>query len=317
MLEELLKSDCKILVAFSGGKDSVAMVLHLFEMGIDRSRIELHHHDVDGRSENLFDWACTPSYCQAFADAFNLPIIFSWRKGGIKREIYRKNEGLQDVQFEENGTIHTLVSRKGGSTRYKFPAVSADLRTRWCSSVAKIDVLSRVVNFKYKSGDYLVLTGERREESRNRSKYNEFEKYRSWTKSRNIWQWRPIIDFTEGEVWELFRKYKIQAHPCYMLGWSRCSCQTCIFSSPDVWASINQITPNKVHQIQEIENNINHTLYNGLTIMDKVNKGISFLDSKDLNRWKGEALSTFKSPIIIDNWELPKGAFSIMESGSL
>jgi len=39
----------KILVAFSGGKDSIACVLHLLDLGIPRSSIELHHHLVDGR----------------------------------------------------------------------------------------------------------------------------------------------------------------------------------------------------------------------------------------------------------------------------
>jgi tRNA(Ile)-lysidine synthase TilS/MesJ len=38
-----------IVVAFSGGKDSIACVLHLLELGGPRERIELWHHDVDGR----------------------------------------------------------------------------------------------------------------------------------------------------------------------------------------------------------------------------------------------------------------------------
>lgn len=40
----------RIAVAFSGGKDSVASVLHLLDLGINPSRIELHHHRVDGVS---------------------------------------------------------------------------------------------------------------------------------------------------------------------------------------------------------------------------------------------------------------------------
>ena len=50
----LFETDCKIIVAFSGGKDSVAMVLYLLDLGIDKSRIELHHHLVDGKNQNLF-----------------------------------------------------------------------------------------------------------------------------------------------------------------------------------------------------------------------------------------------------------------------
>ena len=35
----------RILLAFSGGKDSLACLLHLLEAGVPASRIELHHHE--------------------------------------------------------------------------------------------------------------------------------------------------------------------------------------------------------------------------------------------------------------------------------
>lgn len=316
--ELLFGTDCKILVAFSGGKDSVAMVLYLLKIGIDKSRIELHHHDVDGQMFNVFDWACTPSYCRAFAKAFGLPIIFSWRNGGIVREIYRNNEGLQDVYFEdEQETVHHLPSKPGSSTRLKFPATSANLMTRWCSAVVKIDVLSRVISRAHNNCDLLVLTGERREESTARSKYSDFEKHRTWSNKRNAWHWRPVIDFTEEQVWSLYREFRVQPHPCYELGWNRCSCQTCIFSSPNVWASIMQLSPEKVHYLSRVENEIGHTIYNGMTIMEKVEKGTPFITQDLLARWKAEATGMFTSPIIVENWQMPAGAFTSEKSGSL
>jgi len=305
-----------LLIAFSGGKDSVAMVLYLLDMGIPKDRIELHHHDVDGHGSNLFDWPCTPSYCQAFGDAFELPIIFSWRAGGIRREIYREEEGLQDVYYH-TGQLHRLPSRKGSSTRRKFPAVSADLRTRWCSSVVKIDVLSRVVNDRFKSGNLLILTGERRQESAARSRYKAYEKYRSYTKARNAWQWRPVIDFQEAQVWDLYRKYRVQPHPCYELGWSRCSCQLCIFSSPNTWASINELAPWKVRELAAMEEDLEHTLYNGMRIWEKVNKGRSFLRKEMVQRWGEEVMGQFTSPIFTEEWKTPQGAFSRELSGAV
>lgn len=316
-IKPLLDSDCPILIAFSGGKDSVAMVLALFDLGIAHSRITLHHHEVDGRGSQLFDWACTTSYCQAFADAFELPIVFSWREGGIKREIYRENEGLQPVLFETAAGTVKLESRNGGSTRRKFPAVVGDLRTRWCSSVVKIDVMSRIVNNTHLSGDLLILTGERRAESPKRSTYEASEKYRSHTKKRNAYQWRPIIDFTDAQVWDLYKKYSVQPHPCYMLGWSRCSCQTCIFSSPNTWASIKQLSPEKITELTDMEQELGHTLYNGSTIPQMVAKGSSFIAPQNLTRWGSEAIGMFISPIFVDNWILPAGANSVEASGSL
>lgn len=89
-ITNLSEKPIRYIVAFSGGKDSVAMVLHLLKTGVDKSQIELHHHEVDGRGEKLFDWSCTTSYCRAFAEAMALPLYFSYRKGGILREMFRK-----------------------------------------------------------------------------------------------------------------------------------------------------------------------------------------------------------------------------------
>jgi tRNA(Ile)-lysidine synthase TilS/MesJ len=63
------------IVAFSGGKDSLACLLHLIESGVPRERIELWHHDVDGREgSTLMDWACTRDYCRKVAEAFGVKI---------------------------------------------------------------------------------------------------------------------------------------------------------------------------------------------------------------------------------------------------
>lgn len=74
-----------IIVAFSGGKDSLACLIHLIEQGVPRERIELWHHEVDGREgSRLMDWPCTPAYCRAVAKAFGVQLYFSWREGGFR-----------------------------------------------------------------------------------------------------------------------------------------------------------------------------------------------------------------------------------------
>lgn len=65
----------RIIVAFSGGKDSMACVLHLLEKGIAPDRIHLHHHLVDGRESTLIDWPCTEAYCNAIASAMRMQIF--------------------------------------------------------------------------------------------------------------------------------------------------------------------------------------------------------------------------------------------------
>ena len=58
------------IVAFSGGKDSIACLLHLLDLGISKEKIELWHHEIDGREgSQLMDWPSTPSYCKKVAEA--------------------------------------------------------------------------------------------------------------------------------------------------------------------------------------------------------------------------------------------------------
>ena len=318
-LTSMLNSNCPIVVSFSGGKDSIAMVLYLLDMGFSKDRIHLHHHLVDGKEGNVWDWPCTDSYCIAFAEAMGLKIFMSYRHGGITREIHRKNEGLQPVfyQAEPDGPFIKLESNIGNSTRGKFPAVSASLATRWCSAVVKIDVMSRMIPRLYPTGDLIVCTGERRQESTNRAKYDNLEWHRCNSQKRPTIQWRPVLEWTEEQVWAIMEKYRIQPHPCYELGWSRCSCMRCIFNGPDVWASIAEIEDIKTSNIARMETELGFTLYKGQTIAERAAKGTSIMPEDAKERWLHESQTEFVSPIIVDHWKLPAGAYKGGSCGSV
>jgi predicted phosphoadenosine phosphosulfate sulfurtransferase len=60
-----LASYDRIIVAFSGGKDSIACLLTLIEAGVPASRIDAYHHDVDGAGPSFMDWPCTTAFCRA------------------------------------------------------------------------------------------------------------------------------------------------------------------------------------------------------------------------------------------------------------
>lgn len=86
-----------ILIA---GKDSLACLLHLNDAGADPRRIELHHHDVDGRGPPTFDGPITAGYCRAIAEAFRVGVYVSWRDGGLRREMLRDGDPTAGVMFE-------------------------------------------------------------------------------------------------------------------------------------------------------------------------------------------------------------------------
>ncbi len=97
----------RIIVAFSGGKDSLVALLHLLALGVPLDRIELHHHDVDGDGPTFMDWPCTPAYVRAVADYLRLALYRSWRIGGFARELDRQLALTAPVFFETPDGIGT------------------------------------------------------------------------------------------------------------------------------------------------------------------------------------------------------------------
>jgi len=300
-----------VIVAFSGGKDSIACVLSLIEIGI---RPELWHHDVDGGGDNFFDWPCTKAYCNAFAEHLGLPIYHSWRDGGIEAEMTKDQDRTKPVIYETPDGMKTSGGLRGKiATRRRWPAVSADLRVRWCSAVAKIDVFSAALagQDRFKGRRILVVTGERRQESTARSRYAKSEPHRCHAPGpiarRHVTHWRPIIDWSEKEVWDIIQKHGIVPHPCYRLGFSRASCMICIFSSAKQAAAVRDMDPARFGKVVGYEKDFDHTIRSDRSWEDLVRDvPVTGYDPVIVSL----ALDhDYNGPIHTDNWELPAGAY--------
>jgi 3'-phosphoadenosine 5'-phosphosulfate sulfotransferase (PAPS reductase)/FAD synthetase len=197
-----------VVVAFSGGKDSLACLLHLLDLGVSRTKIELWHHDVDGKSETFFDWPCTESYCRAIASHFKIPIYFSWKDGGFKNELLRENEYSRKTFFETPEGLKTSGGDRGQQlTRRKFPHVGEIKKGRWCSAILKIGVAQTALcnQKRFLGKRTLFITGERAEESASRAKYQEWEEHKSHSAKREVTHWRPIHKWSELKVWQIIR----------------------------------------------------------------------------------------------------------------
>jgi hypothetical protein len=302
-----------IIVAMSGGKDSLACMLELFERGVDPAKVELWHHDIDGREgSTLMDWPVTRDYCQKVADAFGVPIYFSWKVGGFEREMLRDGALTSPTSYEvpRVGVVTSGGVKGKLSTRRKFPQVAADLSVRWCSAYLKIDVCRKAIagQGRFEGKRTLLLTGERAEESANRARYKQFEDHATNGKKRTVHQWRPVHQWSEQRVWDLIEKYKINPHPAYRLGWGRVSCAACIFGSKDQWASLNAIAPNMVRRISEYEVDFECTINRSKSVPQLVAAGTPYAGM--LSEVIMSALSTtFEEAVIVEEWTLPSGAF--------
>ena len=305
----------QIIVAFSGGKDSTAAFLHLLEARTPQERIELWHHEVDGREgSRLMDWPCTPAYCQEFARAFQVPVSFSWREGGFEREMLRNNTPTAPVKWENpDGTIGTVGGKGPNGTRLKFPQVSANLSVRWCSAYLKIDVATAALrNQKRFIGKrVLLVSGERAEESPCRARYKSFEEDRADASHRTVHRWRPIHGWSEGEVWKIIRRHGVKPHPAYDLGWSRLSCRACIFGQADQWASLRRIDPEGFRRISEYERQFGFTIHRTQSIEQLAASGNPYSECAHAQLMREAMNQKWNGPIRIppEQWTLPAGAF--------
>lgn len=309
----------RILVSFSGGKDSLALVLDLLERGVDRERVQLWHQCVDGEAgvdKPLVDWPCTESYVRAVGKALGVRTLFQWRLGGFQGELLKDNACTRPVRFErQDGSTAQAGGLKGKvSTRRRFPQASGDLRVRWCSAVLKIDVMALAINNDpaFRKGKLLVLTGERREESLHRATYAEREPHRCDCGRRRVDAWRSVIDWSEEEVWAAMERHRIQPHPAYRLGFPRVSCLTCIFGGPDQWASVRKVAPERFARIAAYEREFEVTIKRGVTVEELADRGTPYPACDDPDRVALAMSSASPADQVIvppGEWRLPDGAF--------
>lgn len=309
---------------YSGGKDSLALILTLLELGVPPERITVAHQAVDGRPHFLggdaafrMDWPVTEGYVRATAQALGLTLRWQWREGGFEREMLRDKALSAPVTFQTlAGDFKTVGGDLGKPlTRRRFPQTGSIRNGRWCSPTLKNDPTSVAINNDpaFRGAKICYLTGERREESAVRSEYAEVERHKTSNGRRRVDHYRIVIDRTEAEVWEVIARHRILPHPSTRLGFSRTSCRQCIFHRADEVATLREIDPAGFEQMANYEAEFGVTVSQGTTLRELADRGTSFVRPGDEGLIR-EAMSfdfdvnRFFLPAGVP-WELPRGAF--------
>lgn len=222
------------------------------------------------------------------------------------------------ANLDSLGTLEEL-----GGKRHKFPAKGGTHQGRWCSGNLKAAVQDSVMSNLEKTckdTKILVVSGERRGESKGRSKYNEMEIHRTNAEKkahRIVHQWRPVIDYSEKDVWEVLKRHKVNPHPCYRAGWNRCSCAACIFSTPKLFAGFKELYPKEFELLKQDEEILGFTLDNKCDLE-------TFIAGADSCVYWGDKAAihslvsgefTVDDVYVKDDWLYPAGAFHGAEGG--
>ena len=210
-----------------------------------------------------------------------------------------------------------------GGKRHKFPAKGGTHSGRWCSGNLKAAVQDSVTaNLEETKHDkkILIVSGERRGESAGRSKYNEMEIHRTNATAkahRVVNQWRCCIDYSEKDVWELLKRHHINPHPCYRIGWNRCSCMMCIFSTPRLFAGVKELFPDAYASLRHDEEVLGFTLDNKKNLDEFIGDTPSCVCWNDKKAIHSILTGEFGTEdIYTENWNYPVGAFHGADGGS-
>lgn len=210
-----------------------------------------------------------------------------------------------------------------GGKRLKFPAKGGTHQGRWCSGSLKAAVQDSVTSNLDKTKEdvkVLVVSGERRGESTGRAMYNEMEIHRTNAEKKShriVHQWRPVIDYSEKDVWEVLKRHNANPHPCYRAGWNRCSCAQCIFSTPKLFAGIRELYPEEYAALKQDEIILGFTLDNKCDLDTFVGDAKSCVFHGDARAIHNLVTGEFTPDDVYvrGTWKYPAGAFHGAEGG--
>jgi len=213
----------ELVINFSGGKDSSAMLAFLCE---NYPRVKKHvvMADTGWEHPDAAEWS------RSIVDRYNLPL---------------------HVVRNKNKTFLQMVERRG-----KFPAPEQ----RQCTSDLKRDPINTWIRRNISDRVVVSAMGMRAEESTGRAKLPRLcRDGRESNSVRTVWKWNPILRWTEKEVRAYLAERNIPLHPVYQY-LRRFSCRVCIYMTPEDLRQVKKHDPAAFNTIAALESRIGFTM---------------------------------------------------------
>lgn len=120
---------------------------------------------------------------------------------------------------------------------------------------------------------------------------------------------------------DLLKKYRINPHPSYHAGFSRCSCALCIFSMPRHLAGVKKLMPEKFERLVEVERELNFTFDSKKDLISYVGNSKPCVPD-DIDEEIVEIIRSGNGPddyVLLkedEEWKLPAGTFKGSDGGA-
>lgn len=254
----------EMVVNHSGGKDSMCIaevtVREAERQGV-LDRVIFQYNDLGPR----VTWPGTAALGQHLVDQFGDRL-------GSKElvEAAAKHYGVRfRVTRRDGGDLLDDIERRG-----KFP----DAARRWCTSDFKrapglklLTELVRGLNLTRKA-QLLYVFGFRAQESEGRRRKVAEPLVLNTTASnqtkREVWDWYPIHDWSEADVWESIKASGLEYHWAYDAGMTRLSCSFCVLASKADLLRAAWLRPDVALQYLWVEEKTGHKFRQDLSMAD-------------------------------------------------
>ena len=224
----------ELVINFSGGKDSCAMLAYICE------------HWPDAKKHVVF---ANTGWEHTDAEEWSRKIVSMF---GLKLHVVKN----------PNKTFLTMVSNRG-----MFPSPD----NRQCTSDLKRDPITTWTRRNVKDKVVVNCMGLRADESPARKKKKRLARNKRQSNTRRtIWDWLPIHDWSEARVLAYLQEKGIPLHPVYQY-LNRFSCRVCIYMSDHDLRQVNIHDPEAIEIISNLEVKTGFTMKPGKSVKEIIN----------------------------------------------